>query len=623
RTARRRAAHPAIAWEDQHVTYRQLEERANEIAATLLGQGLAPGSLVAILGAMTADVVASMLGVLKAGCAFVPFDAQFPAARLESAVAEVSPRCWLADEKVSAELALRLAAAGMAATVVPLAGAWLQGRPAAHPVPEPPGIARDPDGLCYVYFTSGSTGRPKAIAGRFKAIDHFVQWHLETFGVSEDSRICQLTSFAFDGFLHEAFAALAAGGTLVVASEREMILDGARLVEWIEREAVTLMHCTPSLFRSILSQDLEPTRLPALRHVLLAGEPVLPADVRRWCKVFGERIQLVNLYGPTETTLTKFSYFIRPEDAGERAISIGKPMPGALAVVVDEKGKVCPPGKLGEIYIRTPYRTLGYLNAPELTADRFVQNPFSDLAGDVVYKTGDLGRLRENGDFEFVGRRDQQVKVRGVRVEIGAIEDLLRGHPAVVDAAVEDRLDIHGNKFLCAYVVLTEKISTELLSELLLEHLPPSAVPSAFVAVEQLPRTLSGNVDRRALPDPAAGGGRLTREYVAPQTPVEEKLCEIYMQLLRVPRVGIQDHFFELGGHSLLVMQLLARVRSAFVAVPLGQVFETPTVEGLAIAVTERLLLQAEQQQAADLLAQIEALPEDALDRQLQEAGGR
>jgi amino acid adenylation domain-containing protein len=580
--AERCAGRPAIEWEGRQVSYRQLESQAARLARDLRAAGAERGSLVAILASRTADVIAAMLAVLDTRCAFVPIDLQFSAATLPSIVAEARPRLWLAGERQVEILKSAQREHGFDTTILPIAEDWVQD-PGEGLRLSPPAEPGDPDAISYVYFTSGSTGRPKGIAGRLQAIDHFIRWEIETFGVAEGTRVSQLTSPAFDAFLRDAFTPLAAGGTVCVPAGRDSILDGGRLAEWIERQRVELLHCTPSLFRLILGQELTSASFPALRWVLLAGEPLLPSDVLRWHNLFADRIRLVNLYGPSETTMVKLFHLVRPEDGQARTVSIGRPIPGARAIVVDEQGKPCPPGKLGEIYIRTRYRSLGYLNRPDLTAESFVQNPFSDRTDDIVYKTGDLGRLQEDGSFELVGRRDTQVKVRGVRVEIAPIEDLLRAQPSVADVAVVDRLDTQDNRFLCAYIVPRGELNPSVLAEALRGALPDSAVPSAFVTLEALPRTLSGKVDRRALSDPGQAGGQTGREYVAPSTPVEEALCEIFSKLLGIAQVGIRDNFFELGGHSLLATLLLSRIRSALgVEIPLREVFRTPAVQELA-----------------------------------------
>ncbi|HZF08652.1 MAG TPA: non-ribosomal peptide synthetase [Thermoanaerobaculia bacterium] len=603
---------PAIEWEGHRVSYRQLESQAARLAEELRQAGAERGSLVGILPSRTADVIAAMLAVLDAGCAFVPIDLQFPAATLSAVLAEARPRLWLASEGQVETLERLLCEHGFRATVLPIAEGWVRDGAAGlrlalstEPV--------DPDAMSYVYFTSGSTGRPKGIAGRLQAIDHFIRWEVETFEVREGTRVSQLTSPAFDAFLRDAFTPLVAGGTVCVPVGRESILNGGRLAEWIEDQRIELLHCTPSVFRLILGQELTPESFPALRFVLLAGEPLLPSNVRRWHDLFAERIQLVNLYGPSETTMVKLFHLVRPEDGHARAVPIGRPMPDVRVVVVDEKGVPCPPGKLGEIYIRTPYRSLGYLNRPDLTAEAFVQNPWSDRPDDIVYKTGDLGRLREDGAFEFVGRRDTQIKVRGVRVEIGPIEELLRVHESVADVAVVDRVDTQGNKFLCAYVVPKGNLDVTALAEAVRGALPDSAVPSAFVTLEALPRTLSGKVDRRSLPNPGQAAQR-EREFVAPRTPVEEALCGIFSELLGIPRVGIRDHFFELGGHSLLATLLLSRIRSALgVEVPLREVFRAPTGEGLALVVVRMRVEQESEDEMAALLREIEGMSEEAL----------
>jgi amino acid adenylation domain-containing protein len=608
RTAERCGDRVAIESAGKPVTYRELRERANGLATALLAAGVPSGSPVALLASRTEDVAAAMLGILQAGCAFVPLDPRSSAVRLESIVAEVKPRWWLASPDLG-DLADRLRReAGGAGEVIPLGdgGPRSDRAPAA---PEP-----DPESLCSVFFTSGSTGRPKGIAGRLKAIDHFIRWEIETFGVDESCRVSQLTSPAFDAVLRDVFVPLAAGGTLVAPASRETVLDGARLVDWIDGERLTLVHCTPTVFRSLLRQDLTAGHFPALRQVLLAGEPLLPADVRRWSAVFGERIELVNLYGPSETTMTKLFYRVRPGDGELRVIPVGQPMPGARVIVLDEEKAPCPPGRVGEIALRTPYRSLGYLHQPELTASVFVRNPFSDRPDDLIYLTGDLGRLREDGLLEVLGRRDRQVKVRGVRVEIEPIEEALRSHPAVLEAAVVDQPDAQGDKFLCAYLVLGSDLrepgapdapDAGSLREYLAERLPEAMIPSAFLRLDTLPRTLTGKLDRRALPAPGKMAGRLSAAYVAPRTPLEEKLAALVAEVLGVPDVGVRESFFALGGHSLLAAHLLARIRAELgVEVPLGQVFQAATVEALAAQVS---LLQAGRRTADEIPLQPEA----------------
>ncbi len=622
RAGRRFGDAPAIEWGDRRITHGELDRRVGNLAAALTAAGSVRGDLVAVLATASADMIAAMLAVLRAGGAFVPLDLNSPATRLEAAVAAVRPRFWLVAEECRDVLRRLESEVGFTAKALVLEehadGPAEEMRGAA------PEIDLDPEALSYVYFTSGSTGTPKAIAGRLKAIDHFIRWEIETFGLGPGVRVSQLTSPAFDAFLRDAFVPLAAGGTVCPPPSREIVLDGGRLVQWIDRARLNLVHCTPSLFRLILAQDLDAGSFPALRHVLMAGEPLLPADVRRWRAVFGDRIELVNLYGPSETTMVKLFHRVTPADANATVVPIGRPMAGARAVVLDDRQRPCPPGKMGEIYIRTPYRTLGYLNQPELTREVFVRNPLSDAADDIVYRTGDLGRVREDGSFEIIGRRDQQVKVRGVRVEIAPIEELLRSQAGIADAAVIDRTDSQGNIFLCAYLVLRGEVDAAGFGELLRSRLPEVMVPSAWVILESLPRTLNGKLDRRALPEPGRLDSRLGRELVAPRTPVEARLCQLFREVLGTSEVGVLDDFFAMGGHSLLVAQLLARTRREFGSeVSLQTFFEAPTVAGMALALAQATALRADPDEMAKLVASLENLSEEDIQGLLARDGAR
>jgi amino acid adenylation domain-containing protein len=447
---------------------------------------------------------------------------------------------------------------------------------------ERPSVTREPDDLCYVYFTSGSTGRPKGIAGRLKAIDHFVRWEIATLGLEPGVRVSQLTTPSFDASLRDFFTPLAAGGTVCVPPA-DIVLDAEQLVAWIDAQQINLVHCVPSVFRSLLNEGLDATRFASLRHVLMAGEAILPADARRWFDIFGDRVQLVNLYGPSETTMTKFFHVVTPADADRRLIPIGKPMSGTGGLIVDDHGNPCPAGVVGEIYIRTPYRSLGYFGREDLTRAVFIQNPFSQDPNDLVYKTGDLGRMLKDGTFELIGRRDHQVKIRGERVELAAIETALRSHPSVKDVAIVDRDDATGTKYLCAYVVLAAGTATTELRDALAAEFPSAMVPSVFLALDALPRLVNGKIDRAALPVPDQNAARSEIAFEAPRNPVEEQLAALFTEVLGVSRVGIRESFFELGGHSLLATQLVSRIRRAFdIALPVRALFDAPTVAALA-----------------------------------------
>ncbi|HUG37737.1 MAG TPA: condensation domain-containing protein, partial [Candidatus Limnocylindrales bacterium] len=377
-----------------------------------------------------------------------------------------------------------------------------------------------------------------------------------------------------------------------------------------ERSRVQLIHCVPALFRTLLGLDLTEVSFPALRHVLLAGEVVLPADVRAWSARLGDRIELVNLYGPSETTMTKFVYRIRPGDAERPRIPIGRPIPGAAALVVNDKGRPCAPGQVGEIVIRTPFRSHGYLNRPELTREVFVPNPFGDDPTDLVYRTGDLGRVLDDGHFEFLGRKDFQVKILGVRVELEEIESRLRDHPGVVEAVVRALDGDGGRTALCAYVVAgdLEPDKAELRRHLA-PHLPAYMIPSHFVFLERLPRTTTGKVNHQALPKPT-GGAATTDSRSLPRTPEQELLLAVWMEVLAVDGMGIHDSFFEWGGHSLIATQALSRVRRIFgVDMPLRDLFEAASVADFAVRLRGALALPGRDRGVIEATAEASEAP--------------
>lgn len=585
-TAEKFSNNTAIECGEQKFTYSQIEAQSNKLANFLIEHGATKGSIVGILAQDSIKVIIAIIGILKAGCVFVPLVPDLPKSRINTIIAEVSPQWFVVDAVGLKKISNGRIVDFLSSSVICLEETkvlenfnslnYHLNDYAEYSQIEKPLVQLEPEDMCYLYFTSGSTGKPKGIAGCLKSISHFINWEINTFSIKEGTRFSQLITPAFDAFLRDIFVPLCSGSIVCIPEEIDTILDARRLINWIDNQQINLIHCVPSLFRSILNEDLEPQSFSSLQYILLSGEPLLPADIIRWMDVYGERIQLVNLYGASETTMTKFFYFVQPDDRQRRSIPIGKPMDGATALVMDAQGRVCPSGMVGEIYIRTPYRTLGYYQQPELTSKVFVANPFSNNPNDIVYKTGDLGRILENGNFECLGRLDRQVKIRGVRIELGEIENYLQLHPLVREGAVVDRNDPNGNKFLCAYVVLKEELESGDLRDFLLESLPESMIPSVFVIMDALPRTISGKVERRSLPAP---NRQQNRTFVPPRTSVEVQLAQIWMQVLNVDRVGLNDNFFELGGHSLNATQLVSRVGKVLeLEMPLRILFESPTL---------------------------------------------
>jgi amino acid adenylation domain-containing protein len=577
---------PRIAIEcgARRVSYADLETESNRLANFLFEAG-AGGTMVGLLTSDPVRIITGILGVLKAGSVFVPLDPSFPDGRLRAMSDQVQPRFYVTENRHLPKLAKLRETAGNESSIVCFDG----GDYANYERRESPNLTSDPDAPCSIYFTSGSTGKPKAILGRLKGIDHYMRWEIATVGAGPGTRVSQLASPAFDGFLKDAFVPLCSGGVVCAPESREILLNAARLADWLDIEQIEVLHCVPSIFRALLNEKLTSGYFASMKCVVLAGEALFPADVKRWMDVFGDRIRLLNVYGPTETTVLKVAYEVKAGDVERPSIPIGKPIKGSAVLLINSRGQLCRGEAAGEIHIRTPYRSHGYYGAPELTREVFIQNPFSDDAADILYKTGDHGRVLEDGNLEFLGRRDQQVQVRGVRVELGEIENLLRAHEAVADVAVIDRDDVEGNKFLVAYVTLNNGTGSGPLRQYLAERLPEAMLPSAFVELDGLPHTLNGKVDRKALralewlrSEPGVEGGTLT--------PIEEIMAGIWCEVLRVPLIARNGNFFNLGGHSLLVTQVLARVREYLgVELAIRSLFESPTLAEFSQLVREHV----------------------------------
>jgi amino acid adenylation domain-containing protein len=575
---------PAIDNGARRITYSALQTEVGRLRSVLSSVGVAESSIVGVFLSDPIGIVTSILATLKAGGVFCPLDPSFPEKRLQVMFETATPK-WCITNSQSVEK-LQQVVAG------------LPSPPEIIRIDDLPAPARASfethhskgDAPCSIYFTSGSTGKPKAILGRLKGIDHFIKWEIETVKAGPGTRVSQLASPSFDGFLKDAFVPLCSGGVVCAPESRDIIFDAWSLADWLDIEQVEVLHCVPSLFRSLLNEKLNSRYFEAMKCVVLTGEPLYPADVKRWLDIFGERIKLFNIYGTTETSLSKFAYEVKPEDVARPAIPVGKPIKGSAMMVIDELGRPCGVGDVGEIYIRTPYRSFGYYGEPALTRQVFVQNPFSDDPNDIVHKTGDYGRLLKSGDLEHLGRRDQQVQIRGVRVELGEIENLLRAHEAIADVAVIDRDDAEGNKILIAYVTMVNGDGTEALRQYLGERLPETMLPSAFVALDQLPRTLNGKIDRKSLPSLEAIQAEREIGDSAPRGPIEEIVAGIWCEVLKLSAVRRDDNFFNLGGHSLLVTHAILRVRETLkVELPIRSLFEAPTIVEFAELIQKQI----------------------------------
>ncbi|NMO19519.1 non-ribosomal peptide synthetase, partial [Pyxidicoccus fallax] len=586
----RHADKVAVEFGGAKLTYRQLDERSNQLAWHLRQRGVGADSRVALALERSLELIVSLVAILKAGGAYVPLDPAYPRERLAGMVEDTRPQALITTRALSTHLP----AEGLSTVV--LEDAALD----AEPAHAPPSTAL-PDSLAYVDFTSGSTGRPKGVGTTHRNVLRTL-FGVDYAHLGPDETLLQLAPIAFDASTLEVWGALLHGARLVVMPPQPPSLE--ELEQVLRDTRVTTLWLTAGLFTQVVESRLSALR--SVKQVLAGGDVVPPAHARR---VLGELgIPLTNGYGPTETTVFAVCFRMTDPAQAGASVPIGRPIGGTRLYVLDEHGQPVPMGVPGELFIGGDGLARGYVGQPSLTAERFIPDRFSGIPGARLYRTGDRVRWRADGLLDFLGRADSQVKLRGFRIEPGEIEAALTAQPGVRQALVLVREDRPGDKRLVAYVVGAPDMQVEALRAALKQRLPDYMVPSAFVPLEALPLTPNGKVDRKALPAPTQGADAGT--FVAPRTPTEEKLATLWSEVLGVPRVGAEDNFFELGGHSLLATQVVSRIRASLgVELPLRELFRTPTVSALAARVDA--VLQARQQSQDDAA---EALPEPPAD---------
>jgi amino acid adenylation domain-containing protein len=588
----------AIEQGKQRLTYSQLEERIFSIVDGLTKRGIQKQNLIGVFINDRIDLISVMLGILKAGCVFIPLDTMLPMKRIEYMLKLTATKYVICDEPMREKMSLELRENRH---VVPVEVDQLlkSFNPSAFPGKGKKDIRYNPGDKVYIYFTSGSGGKPRAIVGQNKSLCHFINWEIDTFGVNEHFRFSQFITPGFDAFLRDILVPISTGGTICIPESKEILSDNRQLIDWIDANRIHLIHCVPSIFRMFNKDTLVPGNFEHLKYILMAGERIVPNELKHWFDTFGGRIRLVNLYGTTETTMAKTFYFIRESDVYKEKVSVGKPLPGARVIIFDRDMKPCGRERVGEIYIRTPYRTLGYLNDPELTHERFIRNLVSSNENDRLHRTGDIGKILADGSIEVIGRIDRQVKIQGMRVELEEIENQLRKHPGVQEAVIMERrypeksISNHEGeeKYLCAYYVPGYRGSfvsspDDLdLRDFLLSRLPPFMIPIYFAKLEKIPLTVNGKVDWKGLPEPEMKKW----VYIPPRNVLEEKLVRLWSEILgeEPSTIGINSDFFQLGGNSLKATTMISRIHKELdVDVPLTEVFRNSTVEKLARYVT-------------------------------------
>ena len=554
------------------MTYRELDRRANRLARSLRAAGVRRGDLVAICVSRSLEMLVGMLGILKAGAAYVPLDPNYPADRLRFMVEDSGARVVLTQAGIPAWLS------GIEITIVHIA----EVERSAGLADSPPAGGATSDDLAYVIYTSGSTGKPKGVLIPHRAVVNLVWSMAREPGITAADRVLAITTYSFDIAVVELWLPLMRGAQIELAPS-EVVADPQRLTTLFEQCRPTFMQATPATWRMLIESGWKGD--PGL--VALAGGEAVDSQLAD--QILDRCGRLWNVYGPTETTVWST---VGPIESGER-ISIGRPLANTSVYILDRRRRLLPVGVPGEIYIGGHGVARGYLNRPELTADRFVTDPLRP--GTIMYRTGDLARFWSDGRIEHLGRLDNQVKVRGYRIETGEVEAALVRAPQVAAAAVVAREDQHGDRELVAYIVPAQELDVEAplnvgaLRASLRKTLPDFMIPTQFVKLSSLPMTPNGKVDRKSLPAPEIGAQGGSREYVLPRTPLEEKLAETWGQILGGGRVGVDDDFFELGGHSLLAVRLISEVqRVTGVQVAVASFLSgTPTVAGMAKVISE------------------------------------
>ncbi|MCY8124232.1 non-ribosomal peptide synthetase DhbF [Bacillus spizizenii] len=554
----------ALICDDVQVNYQELNEKANRLAHLLIEKGLGPEQFVALALPRSPEMVASMLAVLKTGAAYLPLDPEFPADRISYMLEDAKPSCIITTEEIAARLP-----DGLSVPQLVLDQTVTQEIVKRYS-PDNPNVSVSLAHPAYIIYTSGSTGRPKGVVVTLKSLSNFLLSMQEAFSLGEEDRLLAVTTVAFDISALELYLPLISGAQIVIA-KKETIREPQALAKMIEYFDIDIMQATPTLWHALVTN--EPETLRGLR-VLVGGE-ALPSGLLQALQKL--HCSVTNLYGPTETTIWSATAFL--EEGLKGVPPIGKPIWNTQVYVLDNGLQPVPPGVVGELYIAGTGLARGYFRRPDLTAERFVADPYGP-PGARMYRTGDQARWRADGSLDYIGRADHQIKIRGFRIELGEIDAVLAKHPDIEQAAVVVREDQPGDKRLVAYVVAASAIDTADLRRYVGAILPDYMVPAAFMEMDELPLTPNGKLDRKALPAPDFSTSVSDR---GPRTPQEEILCDLFAEVLGLARVGIDDSFFELGGHSLLAARLMSRIREVMGAeLGIAKLFDEPTVAGLA-----------------------------------------
>lgn len=588
--AKQAAATPdavAVVAGNEQLTYQELNHRANQLAHYLRTLGVGPNTLVGLCVERSLDMVIGLLGIHKAGGAYVPLDPSSPVERLAFMLEDASASVLVTWHTIATSLptsAIRLVCLDTDKSII-----------AQQPTGEPP-CEITPGDLAYVIYTSGSTGRPKGVQITHYNLLNLIYWHHSAYNVTAADRATQVTSPAFDATGWELWPYLTIGAQVHIVDE-ETRVSPILLRDWLVRQEITISFLPTALAESVIG--LSWPAQTTLRY-LLTG-----ADTLRHYPSPDLPFAFINNYGPTEATVVATYGRIYPTAHAGTLPSIGRPIANTHIYLLDEHLRQVPIGTTGKLYIGGKGLAKGYLNRPELTAERFIPHPFSDQPGERLYKTGDLARFLPDGQIAFLGRADYQIKIRGYRIEPGEIMSVLNNHVVIQNSMVIAREDTPGEKRLVAYIITVPgaEISASSLRETLGEYLPDYMIPSTFVVLPALPITTNGKIDRVALPAPDSTNTLRDKSLAAPETPAEIRVAQIVTTLLNLETVSIDDNFFMLGGHSLLGTQMIAQIAASFdVDLPLRSLFEAPTIRMLAAEIEQRIIARLEAMSEEEVL---------------------
>ncbi len=596
----------AVAFEGQTLTYHELNQRANQLAHALRDLDVGPGTLLGIYLEHSLETMIAVLGVLKAGAAYVPLDTQHPLSRTAFMLSNAGISILLTQEHLVDRISDQVSVA------ICLDSDWESS--ISFESTENTSQQAKPTDPAYVIYTSGSTGTPKGVEISHAALTNYVSWAKETYLRGDDLDFPLYSSLAFDLTVTSLYVPLISGRRVLVYRSKQGEFS---LPAVLADNQAGVLKLTPSHLALVKDRDNSQS---SVKRIIVGGEAFETNLALQVWNSFGRQVEIYNEYGPTEATVGCMVHLFDPRQDTRAVVPIGKPAANMQILLLDENLNFVPENVVGEIYISGTGLARGYLNNPQQTAERFVDNPV--LPGRKMYKTGDVARWLPEGILEYLGRNDEQVKFHGHRIELNEIRSLLNQHPEVRDSLALILKDNNGNDVLVAYYVANQRLDTAALRDVLSRNLIEEIIPNFFVHLNEFPLTANGKIDRRKLPTVEEAREDIKQGFVAPRTPTEKFIGEIWAQMLGVPQVGIHDNFFELGGHSLLAYQVISRLGEAYhVEIPMRTIFDTPTIAGLALAVTKMQMAQEDIHDLTQMIEEIKLMSGDELETLLAAKG--